>query len=357
MTAESPAPPDVLPAPVTGAQAWYGPDMADRDEWLYTLDAHELAEIDAAMRPLVARKADIAQMRRSDFPLPVLSRRLERIRHDLLHGRGFAVLRGLPVTHWSRREAATAYFGLGLHLGNPRSQNAAGHVLGHVCDLGRSLDDPATRTYQTAERQTFHTDSVDVVGLLCLQTARRGGESLLASSMTIYNEMYRQRPDLLRVLFEPFATDRRGEVPAGKKPHFRIPVFSWYQAYLSCMFARRYIESAQRFADVAPLRSQHRAALDMFERLAEDPSIHLHLEFRPGDMQFVHNHTMVHDRTAFEDWPEPDRRRHLLRLWLAVDGARPLPPVYAERYGSVAIGDRGGIVVPGTRMQAPVEPG
>lgn len=348
---------DELPPPIEGEAAWYGPDMAKSTEWLYELDGSELAEIEAAMRPLVEREVEIGQMTKEDFPLPKFSRRIAEVTDDLLHGRGFAVMRGLPVKDWSIRESATAYFGVGLHMGNARSQNAKGHVLGHVCDLGRdAVNDPTARIYQTKERQTFHTDSTDVVGLLCLKTAKSGGKSALVSSMTIYNEMYRRRPDLLKALFRPFATDRRGEVPEGKKPYFEIPVYNWYEGHLSVIFARRYIESARRFDDVAPLSDDEVEALDMFESLAEDPKLHLHLAFEPGDMQWVHNHTMLHDRTAFEDWPEPERRRHLLRLWLAVPGARPLPQIYAERYGKVDIGDRGGIIVSGTKLNAPLEP-
>jgi hypothetical protein len=254
------------------------------------------------------------------------------------------------------REAATAFFGIGSHLGNARSQNAKGHVLGHVRDMGLSSRDPNVRIYQTNERQTYHTDSCDVVGLLCLRAARRGGLSTLVSSTTIFNEMRRRRPDLLALLFQPIATDRRGEVPAGMKPYFEIPVFNWHQGFLTAIYQRQYIDSAQRLDGAPRLTPQQIEALDLFDSLANDPALHLHMEFRPGDMQFVHNHTLLHDRTGFEDWDEPERRRHLLRLWLACPGARPLPPVFAQRYGKVDIGDRGGIIVPGTiTLNAPLE--
>ena len=265
-------------------------------------------------------------------------------------------MRGLPVERWSIREAATAYFGIGSHIGNARSQNAKGHVLGHVRDLGLDAKkDPTARVYQTRERQTYHTNSCDMVGLLCLKTAKSGGASALVSSMTIYNEMLRRRPDLLPCLFEAMHTDRRGEVPAGQKPWHDTPVFSWYEGRLSALYARRYIESARRFPEVPPLTAQQTEALDLFDALAEDPALNMQMTFQPGDMQWVHNHTMLHDRTAFEDWPEPERKRHLLRLWLASPGARPLPAIYAERFGKVEIGDRGGIIVPGASLNAPLE--
>src|SRR5262245_36142284 len=344
-----------LPPEQTGPAAWYGPEMARREDWQLPLAAAEIAEIETAMKSLVASAADIAAITARDFPLPTLGPKLKaRARDEVLHGRGFLLMRGLPVERWSMREAATAFFGLGSHLGSPRSQNGKGHVLGHVQDLGLDVADPNVRIYQTHERQTFHTDSCDIVGLLCLKTAKSGGLSALVSSTTIFNEMRRRRPDLLKLLFEPAATDRRGEVPVGQKPYFEIPLFNWHQGYLSAIYQRQYIDSAQRFADAPRLSPAHVEALDMFDALTNDPKLNMFMEFKPGDVQLVHNHTILHDRTGFEDWPEPDKRRHLLRLWLAADRARPLPPVYAQRYGSIEIGNRGGIIVRGTRLQAPL---
>ena len=347
---------DTLPPEQRNAAAWRGPDMAARTDWIVPLTPVDIAEIDAAMAPLLARDADIAAIRAADFPLQALSAKLASLRNDLLDGRGFALLRGLPMDRYGTREAAMAFYGIGAHLGLARSQNAKGHVLGHVKDMGVSSKDPNVRIYQTSERQTYHTDSCDVVALQCLKMARSGGLSTLVSSTTIFNEMRRRRPDLLALLFEPLATDRRGEVPAGMKPWFEIPVFNWHQGHLTAIYQRQYIDSAQRLPGAPPLSAAKIEALDLFDDLANDPALNLHMEFRPGDMQFVHNHTLLHDRTSFENWPEPERHRHLLRLWLAVDGARPLPPAFAQRYGRIDIGDRGGIVVPGTlRLNAPLE--
>lgn len=345
-----------LPPEQTGAAAWYGPEIAKRDDWMMPLSTAEVAEVEAATQALVARDADIAVLKPQDFPLPTLGAKLRsRVDDEVLNGRGFLLLRGLPVERWSIRESATAFFGLGAHLGSARSQNGKGHVLGHVQDLGLDVNDPNVRIYQTHERQTYHTDSCDIVGLLCLKTARSGGLSALVSSTTIFNEMRRRRPDLLKLLFQPIATDRRGEVPEGQKPFFEIPVFNWHQGYLTAIYQRQYIDSAQRFSEAPRHTPELVEALDMFDSLANDPALNTFMEFKPGDVQLVHNHTMLHDRTGFDDWPEPERRRHLLRLWLAAEGARPLPEIFAQRYGQVTIGDRGGIIVRGTRLQAPLQ--
>jgi len=345
-----------LPPPVTGASVWYGADMQHQRDWIHAFSPEDIAEVRNAIEPLASTDADIATITAHDFPLPILGPKLVALREEVINGRGFALMRGLPVENWSVRESAIAYYGIGCHFGNPRSQNAQGHVLGHVRDVGRDAEnDPTARIYQTRERQTFHTDSCDVVGLLCLKTARSGGASALVSSMTLYNEMYRRRPDLLTLLFEAMLTDRRGEIPAGEKPWHEIPVFNWHKGYLSALYARRYIDSARRFPEVAPLTDSQAEALDLFDDLANDPAIGLQMEFQPGDIQWVHNHTMLHDRTAYEDWQEPERKRHLLRLWLAIPGARPLPEIYRQRYGSVEPGDRGGIIVPGAKLNAPLQ--
>ena len=143
------------------------------------------------------------------------------------------VLRGLPVGDWSQRLSATIFCGIGAHLGSARSQNADGHILGHVRDVGADAEDPDTRIYQTNARQTFHTDSTDVVGLLCLRKAKEGGESLLVSAESIYNRLRESRPDLLKLLLEPIATDRRGEIPPGEKPYMTIPPLSWHAGLLT----------------------------------------------------------------------------------------------------------------------------
>ena len=298
---------------------------------------------------------DIAGISSATFPLPTLGPVLVSLRERLTHGCGFALIRGLPIERYNQRQAATLFFGLGSHLGTARSQNAAGHILGHVRNVGKASTDTDARIYQTDERQTFHTDSADVVGLLCIKQSKSGGESLLVSAVTIYNEFLERRSDLLPRLFDSIATDRRGEVPADMKPYFEIPVFSWFAERLTVLYQRQYIDSAQRFPDAPRLTPEHVAALDLFDELANDPALHLIMRLEPGDMQFVYNHALLHDRCGFEDWPDPERRRHLLRLWLTVPGDRPLPDTFAQRFGTTTIGDRGGIRVPGTRLSAPID--
>ena len=157
-----------------------------------------------------------------------------------------------------------------------------GHVLGHVRDLDYDTRDPNVRTYQTTERQYYHSDSCDIVGLMCLRPARRGGLSSIVSSVTLYNEMARRRPDLAAVLSEPVPFDRRGEVPAGEAPFFLNAVFNHHDGLVSSYVSRRYVESSQRHPDAPRLTPLHVEALDLLDALAEDPDLHLDMEFRAG---------------------------------------------------------------------------
>src|SRR5215472_9451391 len=345
---------------VEGPSAWVGAEMRQREaEWTYRLSPAEIDEIDAAVASVRAQGLDLADIRREHFPLPRLGRELERLCAEVIDGRGFVLLRGLPVDDRPIADSATAYWGIGSHFGSARSQNAKGHLLGHVYDLGLGLSatNPNLRSYATAERQNFHIDRCDVVALLCLRRTKSGGLSSIVSSMAVHNVMAQRRPDLLERLYQPFPVDRRGEVPEGKAPYFDAPVFNAYRGHVSVLYSRLHIGSAQRFPEARRLTAEDIEALDMLTELAGDPELRLDMNFTPGDIQFLHNHTILQARSAYEDWPEAERTRHLLRLWLSPPGARPLPPVFAECYGSLTVGDRGGIICKGTWLHAPLTPG
>jgi hypothetical protein len=345
---------------VDGPSAWIGAEMRQREaEWTYRLSPAELDEIDAAVAAARARGLDLADIGSEDFPLPTLGPVLDRLRREVLDGRGFVMVRGMRVEDRPIAESATAYWGVGTYFGRARSQNAKGHLLGHVYDLGQGLSaiNPHLRSYATAEGQKFHIDRCDVVALLCLKRAKSGGQSTIVSSMAVHNAMAVRRPDLLERLYRPFPTDRRGEVPEGKGPFYEAPVFNPLGGKLSVLYSRLHIGSAQRFPAARRLTQEDIEALDMLGELAADPELRLDMHFTPGDIQILHNHTILHARSAYEDWPEVERKRHLLRLWLCPPDARPLPAVFTECYGGVTIGDRGGIVCKDTRLHAPLAPG
>lgn len=339
------------PRYIDGPSAWRGIEMAQRTDWLEELTEGEIAEIDAAIQTFKQSGAGYGSIRPSRFRLPKLGPRLERMLDQMLHERGFVQIRGFPVDNYPIEDIAIAYLGIGSYFGSFRSQNAKGHLLGHVQDIGLDITHPNVRYYQTNKALEYHTDSCDIVGLLCLKTARSGGESRIVSSVSLYNEMMARRPDLAEALFNAYPTDRRGEIPEGHGPWFDVPVFNWYDGVLTTIYVGQYIRSAQaNFPAARRLTPIEFEAIDMLDQLTNDPALNLQIRFQPGDMQFVHNHQILHARTDFEDWPEPERKRHLLRLWLSPKEGRALPECFAPRYGSLKPGERGGIVVKGTEL-------
>lgn len=340
---------------VDNAQCWRGAQMAAAKDWVHQLAASELAELDAVVQTADQSGRDLLELKREDFRLPTLARRLDAVRHELLNGRGFFLFRGIPVERYTIRQSAIAYWALGLHLGDPVSQNGKGHVLGHVTNLGLNYADPEVRGYQTSARLPYHTDSSDIVGLLCLRTSKAGGLSSIVSSTTLWNEVATRRPDLARTLMQPFYRTRWGEIPAMKEKWSAGPVFVPYQGRVFASYVRSAINKAQAMPEVPRLTPQQIEALDYLDSLAADPTLHLDMVLAPGDLQLVSNHFIFHSRTAYEDFPEPERRRHLLRLWLACEDGPALPEQLVGRLGLTEKGRPNGICVPGVALVAPLE--
>lgn len=336
-------------------RSWLGSELQDRqDLWKTYLSLELIDDLEQAANNFLSLGIDISEISPDNFPLQIFNKHLSELSIKLLDGIGFEVITGLPVYRYSAEMIAIIFCGIGAYLGDARSQNSDGHLLGHVRDIGANPNDQNTRIYQTSQRQTFHTDSADVVGLLCVNEAKEGGDSLLVSAVTIFNQIVELRPDLVEYLFDPIATDRRGEVPIGELPFLTIPPLNLIDNLLTVFYQRQYIDSAQRFSGVLKLSKKHIEALDLFDSLANNTSLHLSMRLRPGDMQFVYNHAFLHDRTGFVDWTESTKKRHLLRLWLSMPNDRDLPECFKQRYGSIEVGNRGGIITQETKLKVPL---
>ncbi|MPZ47595.1 MAG: TauD/TfdA family dioxygenase, partial [Betaproteobacteria bacterium] len=305
---------------ITGPAVWNGSEIQHEGTWVHQLDANVLEEIDGALAHAKRLGAKIP-FSRDAFPLPTFASELRGILDEVENGRGFALIRGIPRDRYTDGECELLYWGLGMHLGAPVSQNARGHLLGHVRDEGRVHADPNARGYQTRERMDFHTDllPVDVIGLFCMRTARSGGESKIVSALTIHNVLRSERPDLLDALYGTFHLDWRGEQPQGEPPFFTIPMFSERDGRITTrIVSLAYYESAARFgAQYAPTPVQLEA-LRCVQEIANRTELMLSMELKEGDIQLINNHITLHARTAFVDYDEPQRQRHLLRMWIAV---------------------------------------
>ncbi|MGW5202618.1 TauD/TfdA family dioxygenase [Streptomyces spiralis] len=316
---------DVLRQSCTGPAVWAGRDLADSEEWVLRLSPEQIDELEAALRAVRERGLPLLKVSAGDFPLRTLAGEMERIADVLENGRGFVLVKGIPVERYGQAGASTLFWGLGRHLGVPVSQNAAGHMLGHARDTGRTMADPATRGYQTRETLPFHTDGSDVLGLLCLRAARRGARISLVSSAAVHNALLARRPDLVERLYRPHFLDRREEHAPGERPYSTVPLASWHEGKLSLRYNRTYLESAQRFPDVPRLTPADVALFDLIDELAQSPALRLDVDFEAGDLLLLNNHAVLHSRAEYEDFDEPDRKRHVLRLWLTPRQGRELP--------------------------------
>jgi hypothetical protein len=319
----------------------------------FALDDNHLAELDAALIRLAKTGMPIETMRRPDFRFGRLGILLSEVRHELMDGTGFAKISNFPVGRYNRWQVAAGYWGLGTHLGKAVMQNAAGHMIGHEKDLGpdrNGPDNPNHRNYHTNRTTDYHAERCDIVGLLCLQNAQRGGELRIVSSITVYNEMLKRRPDLVAEMTKPLYRDRRGEIPAGKEPWYTLPMFCFQNGYLSVRGGNSFVKSAQRFAEVPRLTDAQLEALELMQELAVE--CHVDVKLEPGEIQFVHSHVVLHARTEYEDGPDERLKRHMLRLWLNTDlgfgdSARPLTAEFAEAVE--------GIVLPTARPVVPLD--
>ncbi len=332
--------------PVEDPAGWFPIELKENKGWIFELSQNECNEILEAVLSVEQRGLEIKNIRRSDFMLsPVLSSRFQEIRDECVNGRGLALLRGLPVALMSRGQIATALWGVGTYLGVAVSQNGKGHLLGHVKDLGGNYLTKNTRGYFTNAEMGFHADRCDYVGLLCLQTAKSGGESCVASSVTLYNEMLRQRPDLVAELLKEFCWSRTGEIPPGKDPFYKMPVFSFEGGHLSARGVSKQIYESQGMEGVDDFTEKQLEALTFFKEQVKKLSFEI--DFRQGDLQFLCSHVTLHTRRSFKDWEDPSRKRHLLRLWLHDDKGRPIPKVYREIIN--------GIKLEGVKLTTPLD--
>jgi alpha-ketoglutarate-dependent taurine dioxygenase len=319
---------EALHAPCSGPSVWQGGDLANREEWILRFSSHQLAEIDSALREARRRDLTLLKLRAADFPLPTLAGELERVGEVLEHGRGFALIKGIPVEQLGQVAAGAVFWGLGQYLGRPVPQNADGHMLGHVRDTGRSLADPATRGYQTRAALPFHTDGADLLALLPLRTPRTGGRTSLVSSAAVHNAVQSLRPDLAERLYRTYFFDRRQEHPPEEAPYVAAPLAARPGGALSMRYNRCYLESAQRFPQVPRLEPADVELFDLIDEVAASPEFRLDIDLQAGDLLLLNSHRIMHARSEFEDDCRPELRRHLLRLWLAfphrprIDGAR-----------------------------------
>lgn len=300
--------------PLRVEAAWRGDELQRDKRWIDRLDAAAIDEIERALALAEKRGLEPKELTVADFPLEGLRSRIDRWRRAVHDGLGVQVIRRIPVERWTQRQAEIFFWCLGQHLGVPGVQNREGDILGHVRDTGASYDEGDVRGFKTSAHLAYHCDAADAVGLLCLNTARQGGRSRFASSVTVFNELLVRRPDLVKRLFEPFHLDTRGD---GKLNFFPIPPCRFADGVLRTFYHGDYFRTSAQQPGAPQLSTFDHEVLDAYDAITNEEGVYVEMDFEPGDIQLLSNHTVLHSRTAYIDHDEPEKKRHLLRLWLS----------------------------------------
>ena len=339
-------------SPINDPSAWFAKDLETNGKWIYHLNQGEIDDLDNALAVAKAAGRTVATVDRKSFPLSVMPAALEKLLDALENGYGVYVIRGLPVEKYSKDDLRLLYWGLGLNAGTAVCQSHRGDYLGDVKNFGEKIDPSRWRAYISGDQLGFHTDTADVVCLFVLQTAKSGGKSMFCSSLAVHDEIARTRPELLEPLFTPVAWSWMGQEAPGESPWYMMPVFSIHKGRFSSRNIPNHVHAAQKFPDAPRLPPLWNEAMHLLHKLANDPKLHFGMMFEAGDLQFLNNHITYHARTGFEDYPEPERRRHLLRMWLSVPNSRELSPLMGAIFKDQSSGAvRGGFP---SRVDKPV---
>lgn len=309
---------------LTGPAVWKGADIAADDGWIYHLTEADIAGLEVMLASVEAQGLSLQHLTRDHVSLGPVASRLDAIAHDLEHGLGFSLMRGLPVERYTEEQLNIVYYAMGLYMGQPVTQNPKGDLLGLVMHVGDATKKD-TRVYETNLYLPYHTDPSDVVALLCVRKAKAGGMSSLVSAAAIYNEILHRRPELLALFYRPFYYAHLGEQKTS-------PIFSFHDGKLSCRYLRQYIELGHETWGL-PLSRIEIEALDLFDEIMMTPEMRIDMMMEPGDIQFANNYAVLHSRTSFEDADDPSLRRKKLRLWLKMPNARALAPDFPGRNG------------------------
>ena len=319
--------------PITGPKAWRGDRLTNDPSWIVTFTDADIAETERALTAAKSTGRAMAEIGREQFPLPTLAPKLARILDEIRNGRGFVVVRGLPVPRYSDDDVGLILWGLGRYLGTPLHQNPQGDLLGHVYDHGRTYGNIDVRGYETNAYLPYHTDAGDMVGLLCLRRGLEGGLSSIVSSVTVHNEILAQHPEFLGLLYNGFYYIRREaaltERGVSERP---IPVFGYAEGMVSCRYIRNQINAGAVKREI-PLTTFERAALDYLDEQTRRADLRLDMDLQLGDIQLINNYTILHSRTGFIDGPEVHQKRHMLRLWLKFPTVWPLSAEFPTHMG------------------------
>lgn len=322
--------------PIASPSAWIGAEQRGQSDWIYELDPRDVDELEHAADGVISSSLDFASISPRNFQLPTLGPTLKALSRDVQFGRGFALIRGFPLEHSADR-VERMYYGLMSHMGLPIEQNSSAERLIHV--RNEQSYDNSVRSYKSNHNLTYHADWSDMVGLACIHPAREGGISRIISAVTVSNTLFLENRDVLEELYNiPFYMDWKGEGPKKQLPFYWIRIFSWFDGRFYSYYANRVIcDTHRQREDVPKLTKKQERGLELIEEICQRSNLPLDMEFQPGDIQLLNNYTVWHSRTNYVDFDEPEKKRHLLRVWLAQSATAPLPPDFTNRYEMLGV--------------------
>jgi len=327
---------------ITGPAAWIGDELLARKDWNYGFSGTDLQELDAALQ--ATAQLPVEEISAEHFTLPTLGPQLQQIQHNLEEGSGAVLIKGFPSQQYDAEQATRIFWGLMTHLGTAVSQSATGERYFHVRDEGFKVGQAQARGPNTRKKLSFHTDRCDVIGFMCLQQALSGGENQLVSSVSVYNQILQERPDLLELLTGPYYYKRHNVDTGNDTPYCQQPIFSFREEKFASAYLRVLIDRAYQDPQVPAASEQQIEALNFIDEVAARPEMHVEFRQEAGDILLLNNWITYHRREAFVDHEDISLRRHLLRIWLSVPNSRPLDPRFADNYGAVEAGAiRGGM--------------
>ena len=306
--------------------AWKASSFKDPSDYMVELTSDDRGEMLAALDALerAGRLAPAHALAKSDFGFGGLANKLDRGYDEVRSGKGFVVLRGLPLEGLSLDQFTACAWGIGTYFGRALSQNAQGELVTSVIDA--TAEDATPRMYRSNLELWPHSDITAMISLACWHKSAAGGASIIVSGVTVHDAIRARSPDLLEPLYHGYHYHRLGEEGPDEEPStpYRTPVFASRNGQLSCRYQRAGIAAGMRERGV-PLDERDIAALDLFDSIASAPENRLAFFLERGDMIVINNYTVMHARTRFTNFPEPERQRRLVRLWFDAEDFRDVP--------------------------------
>lgn len=323
---------------------WQVIDLTNDQSWRFFIDDETRAHLAAAVKAAYDPDRALFDYNRDDFDFGAAAAPLAAAIEEALHGRGLAMLHGLPRDDLSEKEFELLNWAIGLHVGVARPQGKASQYISAVRDAGTNYRSAAGRGFSSNAGLDFHVDGGDLTTLGCFNTAKSGGQSMVSSSVTAFRVLLRERPDLAEIAYEDFYFSRQQEEAPDERAFYAQPLFAECDGRIFGKWNRNRVRTAQALDGVPELSAQQQETGHLLDEILQRPEVMFTMHLAPGDLQIINNHTMLHSRTAYEDFDDPARKRLLCRLWLAPPASVTLPSSWGDFYRSIEAGSvRGGI--------------